>query len=148
MISHPQDGEIVLNDAYRELAGHYSAAVLPARVRKAKDKPSVENTVWHVATWVIAGLRHQRFATLGELRAAVYERVRAYNDEPFQKRQGCRASVFDAEERPLLRPLPAVAFEISRWVDGRRVAAMGMWSGRRTTTRCRSRISPVPWICG
>ena len=121
VIKHPAEGEVVLNDAYRELAAHYSAAVLPGRVRKPKDKASVENTVAHVATWVIAGLRDRRFATLPELRAAIYQRVEAYNREPFQKRQGSRLSVFDAEEKPLLRPLPAVAFEISRWVYGRRV---------------------------
>ena len=71
VIKHPAEGEVVLNDAYRELAAHYSAAVLPGRVRKPKDKASVENTVAHVATWVIAGLRDRRFATLAELRAAL-----------------------------------------------------------------------------
>ena len=92
VISHPRDGEIVLNDAYRELAGHYSTAVLPARVRKAKDKdkPSVENTVGHVATWVIAEQRDHRFATLAELRAAVYEWVQAYNAEPFPEAAGVK----------------------------------------------------------
>ena len=44
----------MLNDAYRELAAHYSAAVLPGKIRRPKDKASVENTVSHVATWVIA----------------------------------------------------------------------------------------------
>ena len=39
----------------------------------------MENTVGHVATWVIAGLRHRQFGTLAELRAAVYERMEAYN---------------------------------------------------------------------
>ena len=33
VIKHPAEGEVVLNDAYRELAAHYSAAVLPGRVR-------------------------------------------------------------------------------------------------------------------
>lgn len=37
VVKHPREGEIVLNDAYREMAGHYSAAVLPGRVRKPKD---------------------------------------------------------------------------------------------------------------
>ena len=37
VIKHPAEGEVVLNDAYRELAAHYSAAVLPGRVRKPKD---------------------------------------------------------------------------------------------------------------
>lgn len=125
VVKHPADGEVVLNDAYRELAAHYCAAVLPGRVRKPKDKPSVENTVGNIATWVIAGLRDRPFASLAELRVAVYERVAAYNAEPFQKRQGSRQSVFEAEEKPLLRPLPAVDFEISRWTYGRRVQRNG-----------------------
>lgn len=29
VIKHPREGEVVLNDAYREMAAHYSAAVLP-----------------------------------------------------------------------------------------------------------------------
>ena len=125
VIKHPAEGEVVLNDAYRELAAHYSAAVLPGRVRKPKDKPSVEGTVGNIATAVIAQLRGQQFATLAELRAAIYERVHAYNAEPFQKREGSRSSVFEAEERALLRPLPAVRFEISRWAYGRRVGRNG-----------------------
>ncbi len=125
VIKHPAEGEVVLNDAYRELAAHYSAAVLPGRVRRPKDKASVENTVGNIATWVIAGLRDRRFATLAELRAAVYERVEAYNAEPFQKRPGSRQTVFEVEEKPLLRPLPTVPFEISRWVYGRRVQRNG-----------------------
>ena len=123
--SHPAEGEVVLNDAYRELAAHYSAAVLPGRVKKPKDKASVENTVGNIATAVIAALRERAFATLPELRAAVYERMAAYNAEPFQKRTGSRLSVFEAEEKPLLRPLPAVAFEISRWFYRRRVQRNG-----------------------
>lgn len=116
---------MVLNDAYRELAAHYCAAVLPGRVKKPKDKASVENTVGNIATWVIAALRDRTFASLPELRAAVYERVTAFNAEPFQKRAGSRLSVFEAEEKPLLRPLLAVPFEISRWVYRRRVQKNG-----------------------
>ncbi|GAA3198695.1 IS21 family transposase [Microbacterium terregens] len=125
VIKHPAEGEVVLNDAYRELAAHYSAAVLPGRVKKPKDKASVENTVGNIATWVIASLRDTQFGTLPELRAAVYQRVAAYNAEPFQKRQGSRQGVFEAEEKPLLRPLPATPFEISRWVYRRRVQKNG-----------------------
>jgi transposase len=125
VIKHPREGEIVLNDAYREMAAHYSAAVLPGRVRKPKDKASVENTVAHVATWVIAGLRERQFSSLPELKAAIAERMDAYNREPFQKRPGSRRSVFLGEEQPLLTGLPQVAYEISRWVYGRRVGRNG-----------------------
>ena len=125
VVKHPRDGEVVLNDAYRELAAHYSAAVLPGRPRKPKDKASVENTVWSIATWVIAALRNQTFVSLDELRAVIYEQVRRFNAASFQKRAGSRASVFESEELPLLRPLPQVPFEISEWVYGRRVARDG-----------------------
>jgi transposase len=37
VIKHPREGEDVLNDSYREMAAHYSAAVLPGRVRAPKD---------------------------------------------------------------------------------------------------------------
>jgi len=122
VISHPREGEIVLNDSYRELVAHYSAAVLPGRVRAPKDKASVENTVGHVATIVIAALREETFTSLDDLRRAILQRVEAYNRAPFQKRPGSRRSVFEAEEQALLRPLPQVDFEVSTWVRGRRVA--------------------------
>ena len=71
VIAHPREGEVVLNDAYRGLAEHYSAAVLPGRVRKPKDKPSAENTVWH-ATMALAGaMRDHQFGSLDGLRAAI-----------------------------------------------------------------------------
>lgn len=125
VISHPRDGEIVLNDAYRELAAHYSAAVLPGRVKAPKDKPSVENTVGHVATVVIAALRNRTFASLAELKAAITEQITTYNANAFQKRPGSRVSVFQEEEQALLRPLPVVAYEISTWARRRRVARNG-----------------------
>ncbi|MDV8001435.1 IS21 family transposase [Rhodococcus sp. IEGM 1408] len=125
VIKHPREGEIVLNDAYRQMAAHYSAAVLPGRVRKPKDKASVENTVAHVATWIIAALRDQKFHSLAELKVAIAVQLSAYNAEPFQKRAGSRASVFESEEKPLLRPLPAAEYEISRWMYGRRVGRNG-----------------------
>jgi transposase len=121
VISHPREGEVVLNDAYREMAAHYSAAVLPGRVRAPKDKASVENTVSHVATWVIASLREETFTSLAQLRLRIREQIDAYNREPFQKRDGSRLSVFTTEELPLLRPLPAVPFEISTWSYKRKV---------------------------
>lgn len=121
----PREGEVVLNNAYRELAAHYSAAVIPARVKKPKDKASVENTVWNIATWVIAKLRDREFSTLEQLRVAVYEQVAALNTEPFQKRQGSRSSVFETEEKLALRPLPVVPYEISEWAYRRKVQKNG-----------------------
>lgn len=77
VVSHPREGEVVLDDAYRSMAEHHSAAVIPGRVRRPKDKPSAENTAWH-ATMALAGVMCDRsFGSLDELRAA----VRAWLDE-------------------------------------------------------------------
>lgn len=141
VIKHPAEGEVVLNDAYRELAAHYSAAVLPGRVRKPRDKASVENTVGNIATQVIAALRGQAFATLPELREAIHARMRAYNAAPFQKRAGSRLSVFEAEEQPLLRPLPAVGCRL-------RDQPLGLWAagpqGRACGVREELLLRPLP----
>ena len=45
-----------INRTYRELADHYNTAVVPARVRKPKDKSSTEGTVGVVSTRIIAAL--------------------------------------------------------------------------------------------
>lgn len=92
------------------MAERYSAAVIPGRVRRPKDKPSAENTVWH-ATMALAGvMRDRSFGSLDEC-----------NSRPFQKRDGSRRSVFESEERPLLIPLPGTAYEVADWIYGRKV---------------------------
>ena len=40
-----REGEVVLNDGYREMAVHYSAAVLPGRVRAPKDQAGVDGVL-------------------------------------------------------------------------------------------------------
>ena len=53
-VKKPNYYEPDLNPSYQELAEHYHVAVLPARVRKPKDKASVENGVQNVERWVLA----------------------------------------------------------------------------------------------
>lgn len=122
VVAHPRDGEVVLNGAYREMAAHYMCAVVPARVRRPKDKPSAEGSVGKLATAIIARLRDRRFHNTGELNLAIRHELALFNAAPFQKREGSRAEVFEAEEGPELRPLPAVPYEVCEWVRGRKVA--------------------------
>lgn len=58
VVKHPKDGEVILTDAYEALGLHYATAIMPAAVRKPKQKPSVENTVGNIATAIIARLRN------------------------------------------------------------------------------------------
>jgi transposase len=105
----------VINKTYHEMAEHYGTAIVPARVRRPKDKPSVEGTVGHVSTWIIAALRHGTFFSIPELNAEIKHKLAVFNERPFQKRPGSRKSVFLEEERAMLFELPVVPYEIASW---------------------------------
>lgn len=105
--------EPALNAAYARLAEHYGTAVVPARVRRPRDKPVVEGSVRFVANQINAVLRDRRFVGLAELNEAVLDQVEVINTRPFQKREDSRRIVFDRDERPLLNPLPPVRFELA-----------------------------------
>lgn len=57
------------------MAEYYGTAVIPARVRKPKDKPSVEGTIGIISTWIIAALRRQQFFSLAELNRVIREKL-------------------------------------------------------------------------
>ena len=110
----------VLNRSYHELARHYGIAVLPARVRRPRDKSSVESSVNQVERWVLAPLRNRQLLSLDEANAAILERVEAFNRRPFSPpREGSRRSLFEAVERGALKPLPGEPFAIGRWLTAR-----------------------------
>jgi transposase len=109
------------NRSYSDFAEAYSLAVLPARVKKPRDKAAVEQGVLMAERAVLGGLRNAKFFSLAELNAAIAKIVTQINTEPFQKRDGCRQSVFEAEERPLAQVLPARRYEYTEWKIGAKV---------------------------
>ena len=104
-----------LNTTYHEMAEHYNLAIIPARVRKPKDKPNVEGSVGKISTWITAALRNEQFFSLAELNDSIREKLNAYNARKFQKKECSRLSLFLGEEMPLLAPLPATPFELAEW---------------------------------
>ena len=116
--SHPRSGEIVLNEKYEDLGNHYLSAIMPAGVRKPKQKASAEGTVGKIATAVIAKLRNETFHSLEQLKLAVARKLSVFNDAPFQKREGSRTEVFNEIERKHLRALPSTPYEIADWIRG------------------------------
>ncbi|MEK0314596.1 IS21 family transposase [Cohnella sp. 56] len=107
--------EPVINKIYHEMAEHYDTAVIPARVRKPKDKPNVEGSVGVVSTWILAALRKQQCFSAAELNRAIHEKLEVLNAKPFQKKEGSRLSVFTTEEKPFLHALPATPYEMAVW---------------------------------
>ena len=105
----------VINKVYQEMAEHYGTAVIPARVRRPKDKPNAEGSVKIISTWILAALRNQHVFSLVELNSTIKEKLLALNCKPFQKKEGSRLSVFLEEEKPMLLPLPAAPYELATW---------------------------------
>lgn len=108
-----------LNPTYHDLATHYGVAVLPARVRKPRDKAKVEVGVQVVERWVLARLRNQRFFSLSQLNQAIRDLLSRLNQRPFRKLPGSRGSQFESLERPVLRPLPSERFVYAEWKKAR-----------------------------
>lgn len=104
-----------INRTYHEMAEYYNTAVIPARVRKPKDKPNAEGTVGYISTWIIAALRNRTFFTLHELNQAIRLKLKEFNSRPFQKKTGSRLSIFLELEKAMLMPVPAVPFELATW---------------------------------
>jgi len=105
----------VTNRSYAEMARHYGVAIVPARVKKSKDKAPVEKGVQIAERRIIAKLRDRQFHDFESLWLAVREELEVVNQEPFKKLPGSRRSVFIETEQPLLRPLPLSRYEYADW---------------------------------
>ena len=105
----------VINPQYQEFAIHYGTAIVPARARKPQDKAKVENAVLNISRQILAPLRNQVFHSIGELNIAIKEQLEIFNSRPQQNGLGSRKAIFEAEEKHLLKPLPAKAFEFVNW---------------------------------
>jgi transposase len=108
-----------LNPSYLDLARHYDLVVLPARVRKPRDKAKVESAVLQVERQVMAPLRNRTFFSTPEANAAYREQLGILNARPFQDMTGSRLSLFETLDRPALRALPSRAYEFALWKRAR-----------------------------
>jgi len=115
-VTKPNYYDPKLNQAYWELAKHYEVAVIPARIRKPKDKATVESGVGWLETWLLEWLRGKRFFSFMELNAAIRHRLLELVRRPFQKRPGSREEVFIKVDKPALRSLPAKRYEHAEYV--------------------------------
>lgn len=74
-----------------------------------------------IAATVIAKLRNDVFTSLAALNAGIRKAVKEFNDKPLQKRSGSRRSIFETEEKPYLRTLPLIPYEVCEWSYGHKV---------------------------
>lgn len=114
-VTKAQRDEPILNEAYRELADYYRIVIVPSRVRKPKDKASVEGTVGYISRQIIAPLRNYQCFHIEDLNQQIFEKLEEINTTDFQKRPGSRKKVFEEEEKSYLQPLPQTRYKLSEW---------------------------------
>ena len=105
----------LVNKEYGRFADHYGAAIVPARVRKPRDKSVAESCVDLVERWIIGPSNEMTFYSIGEFNEFCAGRVAWLNSRPFSAKDGSRDSVFEEEERMHLMPLPAERYEMCEW---------------------------------
>ena len=104
-----------INPTYMDMANYYDTVVIPARVRKAKDKAKVEVGVQVVERWILARLRNRQFFSLRQLNVTIAELLIKLNNTAFQKLPGCRKQLFEALDKPALKPLPVPSYTYAEW---------------------------------
>ncbi len=104
-----------INPTYQDMANHYSVTVLPARVRRPRDKAKAEVGVQIVSRMILAVLRNRIFFSLAHLNDAIRIGLDRLNSRPFKKLPGTRKEYFEQLDLPALTPLPAQAYIYAEW---------------------------------
>ena len=110
-----------LNPTYQNFAAHYGFGVLPARPYKPRDKANVENAVQVAQRWIMAALRHRKFFSLAE--AEPGDRANCCTGSTTGRSASGTAAarrVFEALDKPALKPLPTESIRDQRMVAGAR----------------------------
>jgi transposase len=104
-----------INPTYNEMASHYKTIVLPARVRKPKDKAKVEKSVQVVERWILARLRNHEFFSIEDLNQEISRLLVDLNNRKFKKINATRTEWFEKYDKPALTPLPAEKYVFANW---------------------------------
>ena len=118
----PDIYEPKLNPLYAKMAEHYHVAILPARVRKPKDKAKVECHVLHLQRHLLGRLRNRSFFSLQEINSAICEELVVFNNRPMKAYGGqSRLERFVELDYPNAKILPEEHFAINQIAENRRV---------------------------
>ena len=118
-VTTPDLFDPVLSKTYYEMAAHYGVTIVPARPRRPRDKAYAENTVLNVSRRIIAALRDEHFTSIAQVNKAVRKKLLMFIDRPFKKIEGCRRSTFEQTDRPALRQLPDLPYELAIFAEAK-----------------------------
>jgi transposase len=91
---------------------HYNTAIKATRVRKPKDKASVEKSVHLSYQRIYAKMRDEIYYSLDELKIRVLKLLEEFNDRPMREHGISRRERFRQQEKATLRALPETPFSL------------------------------------
>ncbi|MFC2101106.1 IS21 family transposase [Bacteroidota bacterium] len=110
--------EPILNETFEDFALHYQTNILPARVRKPKDKSLVEGAVKLVYQRIYRHVQDKTYYDLEQLNKAIHVLLQQYNEVPFSRRDYSRMDIYKEIEKQQLIPLPDEKYEIQKYALG------------------------------
>ena len=108
--------ESVLNEEFNCFAEHYGIIVLPARVRKPKDKSHVENAVKLTYKEIYTRVEKLHCPDLLSLNAAIRSALEIHNQQMLTNRNYSRRSYYEDIEKEALGQLNPIRFQIKKHV--------------------------------
>lgn len=102
-----------------QLSLHYQITFLAARVRKPRDKATVETSINVAYKRIYAKLRDAQCFDIGELNGLIKNELEALNQRNLKGRDYSRKDAFLQFEQPHLRPLPTSNFEVKKRVSAK-----------------------------
>ena len=106
-----------IHGRYADFAAYYDLLIVPARPGKPKDKAAVERAVQTAYSRILGYFDGHIFYSLDELNEAIIILVDDINDNLVRTDGMTGRELFDADEAPLMRVLPTVAFTEVSWRD-------------------------------
>ena len=100
----------ILNTRYVEFLNHYGILPKPTRVKAPRDKGHVERHVRIVEDDIIRPMERLDIYSLQEYNDIMRRKLIARNAKDYSKKLGSRASIFEAEEKETLLPLPVLQY--------------------------------------
>lgn len=118
-VRKPGRYEAEINPSYQELAVHYGTCVIPARVRKPRDKAKVEAAVLVAQRWILARLRNRIFYSIEDMNAAIRPLLAQMNERRMRHVGRSRRELFETLDRPALFPLPPTRYVFAELIRAR-----------------------------
>ena len=108
VLEHPLGGPARFHPRYLDFAAHYGFTPVACQVRKANEKGRVENGVGYVKKNFLNGLELPPFSALNP---AARQWLDTVANVRLHGETHCKPLERFAQEKPLLRPLPALAYD-------------------------------------